>query len=146
MARIVVIDDDPDFVEAVRLILEAGGHEVHAAGSPEEGRARIESVRPDLVLLDVMMPEATEGFHLVWALRRHPDPAVREVPILLLTALHATTDLRLYPDLADATYGPGEYLPVQGFLEKPVEPSLLLRRIAEVLAVAPTSRRGGQGG
>lgn len=69
----------------------------------------------------------------MWKLRsQYPDP-IKDTPILVLTAIHSTTELRFYPDQSDGTYEPGEFLPVQGFIDKPVEPASLLQRISYTL-------------
>jgi len=134
--RILVIDDDRDLVEALRLVLSAEGFTVHAAYDPVSGLAAVEAHHPDLILLDIMMPEATEGFHFVWKLRQNADDYSRTVPIIVLSAIHGTTDLRFYPDSADGTYRAGEYLSVQDFVDKPVDPSRLVERIRRALRVA----------
>lgn len=131
--RILVIDDDRDLVQALRLALSAEGFKVDAAYDPVAGMAAVEANRPDLVLLDIMMPDATEGFHFVWKLRQKDDAYSRAVPIIVLSAIHGTTDLRFYPDSGDGTYEAGEYLPVQDFVDKPVEPSRLVERIRRAL-------------
>lgn len=131
--RILVVDDDPDIVESLKMVLESADYDVDTAASPQEAFARLEAHAPDLILLDIMMPDGTEGFHFVWHLRNEMPEPVSQVPILVLTAIHSTTQLRFYPDQKDAEYAPGEFLPVQGFMDKPVEPSLLLRKVGEVL-------------
>ena len=131
--RILVVDDDADIVESLRMVLESANYDVDTAGSAAEAQAKVEAQPPDLILLDVMMPDGTEGFHFVWQLRNEYSEPVNSIPILVLTAIHSTTQLRFYPDKSDQEYGPGEFLPVQGFMDKPVEPSQLLRKIAEVL-------------
>jgi CheY-like chemotaxis protein len=100
---------------------------------------RARSERPDLILLDVMMPSGTEGFHFVWDLRKDPDEQVRDTPIIVLTAIHGTTRLRFYPDQTDTEYGAGEFLPVQAFLDKPASSEQLKAKISEVLAQAGNS-------
>jgi hypothetical protein len=80
-----------------------------------------------------MMPEGTEGFHLVWKIRRMEDKDVKGVPIIMATGIHQTTNLRFYPDQTDGTYEAGEYLPVQGWLDKPVNVEDLLKTIDRVL-------------
>jgi CheY-like chemotaxis protein len=135
-ARILVVDDDRDIVAAIRVVLEGNGYQVAAAHDAASGLAAIEADRPDLVLLDVMMPQGTEGFHLVWKLRQKSEPYFQRLPIIMLTAIHSQTKLRFYPDTSDGTYSPGEYLPVQGFLDKPVSPDRLLARVAGALALA----------
>jgi CheY-like chemotaxis protein len=135
--KVLIVDDDRDLVATLRLLLERAGYAVVDAGGPGEGMEKVGRERPDLILLDVMMPEATEGFHFVWKLRHRDEAYFRDVPIVMLTAIHGTTDLRFYPDSGDGTYGPGEYLPVQEFLDKPVDPRELLERVARVLASSP---------
>jgi len=137
-AKILTVDDDRDLVEALRIVLESGGYEVVAAYDAETGLEKVRSERPDLVLLDVMMPNATEGFHFVWKLRNLEGEYFRSVPVIVLTAIHEKTQLRFYPDSGDGTYNAGEYLPVQDFVDKPVEPKDLLERVERVLSASRT--------
>jgi CheY-like chemotaxis protein len=129
MAKILMIDDDPDVVMVTRIPLEANGHEVYAASSSQEGLARLREVNPDLVILDVMMDTATEGFQLSLKLRdRSPDAeyaAYRDVPILMLTSVHSTTELRFVPD--------EDYLPVDAFLDKSADPEQIVAKVKELL-------------
>lgn len=132
-SKILIVDDDPDIVESMRIVLENHGYSVVSASSAEEGAEKVASERPNLIILDVMMPEGTEGFHFVWRLRQDKDPELRDLPILVVTAIHGTTKLRLYPDQEDASYGPGEYLPVQGFVDKPIQPADLVAKVKALL-------------
>jgi DNA-binding response OmpR family regulator len=135
-ARVLLVDDDRDLVAALRLAFERKGYRVSAAYDASSGLRMAEEERPDLIVLDVMMPSATEGFHFVWELRRREGEYFRAVPILVLTAIHEKTDLRFYPDSTDGTYKAGEFLPVQDFLDKPVDPERLLARVGELLQVS----------
>jgi CheY-like chemotaxis protein len=135
-AKILMVDDDRDLVETLRIVLESGGYEVIAAHDAKGGLDKVRSERPDLILLDVMMPSATEGFHFVWTLRNFEGEYFRSVPVIILTAIHERTELRFYPDSGDGTYRAGEYLPVQDFVDKPVDPKALLARAATVLSAA----------
>jgi twitching motility two-component system response regulator PilH len=131
--KILIVEDDQDQADAIRIMLEVEGYDtLHAPDAPK-GLAMAREARPDLILLDVMMPTGTEGFHFVWDLRKDPDPQVKDVPIIVMTAIHEKTKLRFYPDQADPTYQPGEFLPVQTFLDKPVQSEELLREIKQVL-------------
>jgi CheY-like chemotaxis protein len=134
--KVLTVDDDRDLVETLRIVLESGGYEAVAAYDGEGGLEKVRSERPDLVLLDVMMPSATEGFHLVWKLRNLEGDYFRSVPVILLTAIHEKTELRFYPDSGDGTYKAGEYLPVQDFVDKPVDPKDLLARVERVLSMS----------
>jgi CheY-like chemotaxis protein len=135
-AKILVVDDDPDIVESLKLVLVSAGYEVEAAPSVSAAFTKLDSFHPNLILLDIMMPDGTEGFHFVWRLRNQAPASVASTPILVLSAIHHTTSLRFYPEQSDGTYEPGEFLPVQGFIDKPVEPSVLLAKIKEALTTA----------
>ena len=129
MARILIIDDDPDIVLAVRMCLEAEGYEVIEANSGAQGIGMIKAERPDLIILDVMMETKTEGFQI--ALKLHsPDPTsefveFKDIPILMLTAIHSTTPLRFEPDI--------DYLPVELFVDKPIELEDLVGKVEWLL-------------
>jgi CheY-like chemotaxis protein len=124
-----MIDDDPDVTLAMRIPLEAAGYEFHAAINSEEGFEKLKEVKPDLIILDVMMETATEGFQTSLKLRdRSPDAefaAYRDIPILMLTSVHTTTPLRFAPD--------EDYLPVDAFLEKSADPEQVLALVEELL-------------
>ncbi|NIV39720.1 MAG: response regulator, partial [Anaerolineae bacterium] len=120
----------PDLVEVIRLTLEAGGFQVFSAASGAEGLQQVKEVNPDLIILDVMMDYTTEGFQVSLALR-NPEPeseyeAYRDIPILMLTAIHSTTPLRFEPE--------EDYLPVDAFVEKPLEPADLVAKVESLLA------------
>jgi len=127
--KILVIDDDPDLVEVIRLTLEASGFEVSSAISGADGLEKVKEVNPDLIVLDVMMDYTTEGFQVSLALRsldaESEYAAYRGIPILMLTAIHSTTPLRFGPE--------EDYLPVDAFVEKPLEPAALVQKIEEML-------------
>ncbi|MCW5977725.1 MAG: response regulator [Bryobacteraceae bacterium] len=132
-SRILIVDDDKDLVAALRVALESKGLRVTAAHDLSTGLEAAAAQRPDCIILDVMMPNATEGFHFVWRLRQKDEAYFKDVPIIILTAIHERTELRFYPDSGDGTYQAGEYLPVQDFVDKPVDPAVLLERIERVL-------------
>ncbi|MBN1146327.1 MAG: response regulator [Anaerolineales bacterium] len=125
MAKILVIDDDPDIVLSIGMTLGAEGHEVISAQNGKEGVEMLKKDRPDLIILDVMMDTKTEGFQLALKLRS-PDPTsefieFKDIPILMLTAIHSTTPLRFEPDI--------DYLPVELFVDKPIDPDDLIGKI-----------------
>ncbi len=127
--HILIIDDDPDTVMAMRIPLEAKGYRVSPASSGAEGLKKVEELEPNLIILDVMMDTTTEGFQVSLALRS-PDPtseyaAYSRIPIMMVTAIHTTTPLRFGPD--------EDYLPVDEFIEKPIDPDVLLAKVAKLL-------------
>lgn len=130
MAKILIIDDDPDILMAVRICLEGAGHQVIEAKSGAQGLETLKTGRPDLIILDVMMETKTEGFQL--ALKVHsPDPtsefaAYKDIPILMLTAIHSTTPLRFEPEI--------DYLPVELFVDKPIDPDDLVNKVEYLLS------------
>jgi CheY-like chemotaxis protein len=126
MAKILIIDDDPDVVLALRMPLENAGHEIADAYSQESGLVAVDDFRPDLIILDVMMETHTAGFQLAQTLH---GPAAKEehkrIPILMVTAVHQTTPLRFSPDQ--------DYLPVEGFIDKPINPKAVVEEVKKLL-------------
>lgn len=126
---ILIVEDDQDTAEALKLVLENEGYRTLHSSNAVEGLERARAERPDLILLDVMMPAGTEGFHFVWDLRKEPEPKLSQTPILVMSAIHQTTNLRFYPEQSDKEYGPYEFLPVQAFLDKPLNFDTLLGEV-----------------
>ena len=136
-AKILIVDDDKDLVVALRIALESKGYRVASAHDLPAGLEAAAVERPDCIVLDIMMPHATEGFHFVWRLRQQDEAYFKNVPIIVLSAIHQKTNLRFYPDSSDGTYQAGEFLPVQDFVDKPVDPAWLLERIDRALRLKP---------
>lgn len=129
MARILVVDDDPDILLATRLTLKDAGHEVVEASNGAQALEQVKATHPELIILDVMMDSTTEGFQMAFQLR-NPDPTSEyaefsHIPILMVTAIHSTTPLRFGPD--------EEYLPVDDFVDKPVDPAELVKKVEALL-------------
>ncbi len=125
---ILVIDDDIDLVEIIRVTLESQGYAVIDAQNGEHGLKRAKEDNPDLILLDVMMSSVDEGFQVAYQLRE--DEKTREIPILMLTAVADQTGFNF-----DASKD-AEFLPVNEFLEKPLSPRKLVDMVRKHL---PTS-------
>ncbi|PKN67884.1 MAG: response regulator [Deltaproteobacteria bacterium HGW-Deltaproteobacteria-15] len=128
---ILMIDDDRDLVQSIRIVLESRNYTVRSAFSGKDGYARIQEKTPNLIILDVMMATDTEGFDLAYKLRH--DPRYQSIPIIMVTA---------FPKKM-AEEGPdkfqhilGESWPVSQFIEKPVDPELLLSSVDNVLREA----------
>lgn len=130
MAKVLIIDDDPDVAMATRMALESADHAVVEARSSKEGLERVVTEKPDLIVLDVMMDTATAGFQTALTLRsKEPDSAYTDyadIPIIMLTAVHETTTVRFGPD--------EDYLPVDAFIDKPIDPVPFLKKVEELLA------------
>jgi len=126
VAKILLVDDDPDLVEDCRLILEKAGHQVLAAYNAPEGKAALLREKPDLLILDVMMESPDDGIALAQELRREGH----RLPILMLTSISKVTGMTFGPD--------GEMVPVDAFQEKPVAPKRLMALVEELL-----SKKGG---
>jgi CheY-like chemotaxis protein len=125
--KILLVDDDSDFVLINRTVLEGAGYAVATASSGLEGFDAALAERPDLVVLDVMMEEPLEGFDLARRLRA--DPSFAGTRIVLLTSINRQfRPLSFAPD--------PDWLPVDRFLEKPLAPEELLRQVKSVLGTA----------
>ncbi len=123
--KILIVDDDPDFVEMNRAVLVAGGYEVISAGRAKDGIKMIKEESPDLLLLDVMMGSDVEGFDAVEEIRALPGG--RELPIIMITSFdkHHKTAWADKPDKA--------WVDVERYLNKPVSPEDLLSEVKEAL-------------
>lgn len=118
--QILLIDDDPDFVEAVKVIVENGGYDVRVAYDGQEGLEAVAEGKPDLIVLDVMMP-VMNGHEACAKLKA--DDATKEIPIILLTAVadRVTTSTYTHRDMLESE--------AEDYMPKPVEPQELLERI-----------------
>ena len=123
--KILVVDDDPDLREATEIILAGAGYEVAQADSAAQARQVLRSEKVDLILLDVMMETDTEGFHLAYEIRK--DEKLKDIPIVILTCIEEKTGEMLEPEKS------GDFLPVEGFLRKPLDAEALKGKIAELI-------------
>ena len=121
--QIVVIDDDPDFVEYTRIILEAASYDILTATNAADGLALARTEQPDLIITDVMMSYSLEGTNVTRAIR--DDPAMNHIPVLVITAIARTPTEDLFP--------PGARPAPEGFLTKPVTPGTLLAAVQRCL-------------
>lgn len=124
---ILIVDDDPDFIEITKAIFETKQYQVRSAQDPDEGFARLEEEIPDLLILDIMMGRGAGGFVLARKIRK--DSRFDHVPILMLTSMTEQTGFSI----------PGErisekFLPVDDYIEKGIEPHVLLEKVEQQLA------------
>ena len=119
MAKILIVDDDPDFVTATRIVLEKNNHEVISAGSGNEGVNRVKKDKPDLIVLDVIMDTILDGLSV--SQRMHDDPDMKDIPIIMATSIANTDYAELFPT--------DEYIHINAFLTKPISPSELIKQV-----------------
>ena len=117
--RILVVDDDPDFVEAVRLVLKGEGYDVLTAASADQGYQVSKTDRPDLILLDVMMDTPLDGVNLAGRLAQDTD--LKATPIIMISAIDSSEHRAALPDSTD--------IPIDRWVNKPVDPDQLLKTI-----------------
>jgi CheY-like chemotaxis protein len=129
MSYLLIVDDDEDFASAVATVLKGGGHEVRVELDLSAAIRSMTERQPDLVVLDVMFPEdSTGGFELARKMRRD-FRTLKDVPILMLTAVNTRFPLGFSSKDIDE-----DWLPVTDFLEKPVDLDVLADRVATMLA------------
>ncbi len=129
-AKILVVDDDPDFREAMRTILAAASYDVVMAGNVAEGTHAILSQRPDLILLDIMMDSLFDGYSLCHAIRTSKEfEGVRGTPVIFVSGVRQIAGSRFgFKGEEQGLTGPEDYI------DKPVKPADLLARIEKQLA------------
>jgi DNA-binding response OmpR family regulator len=131
--RLLIIDDDPDFVGGIRTILDKAGFEVEVAYNPKDGLHALQTKPCDLLLLDIMMGRGAEGIMIARKLRR--DAKLRELPVLIITGMREQI----------AFLFPGEpvhprFVEVDELVEKPVEPKLLIEKVNSLIQAAEAKK------
>jgi len=127
--RLLIIDDDPDFVAGIKAILVKAKYEVDVAYNPKDGFQALQSKSYDLLLLDVMMGRGAEGIMIARKLGK--DPNLRNLPVLIITGIREQMAF-LFPGQAVHPH----FVPVDELVEKPVEPKLLLEKVQALLKTA----------
>jgi len=123
MAKILVVDDDPDFVRATKIVLEKNDHEVITASSGDTGYRRAKEDRPALVVLDVIMDTVLDGLSVTQ--RMHDDPDLSEIPIIMVTSIANTDYAELFPT--------DEFIHINAFLSKPFSAEALMKQVNKYL-------------
>jgi DNA-binding response OmpR family regulator len=121
MPKVLIVDDDPDTVEACRIVLEQAGFETEGASSRAEGMRSIEKARPDAIVLDVVMDEPDDGFTMAQELQRRGEG----IPILMLTSVGQAAGLSFGKD--------EDVVPVAEFVDKPIAPKDLVAKIQKLV-------------
>lgn len=138
--RVLIVDDDPDNVSYLKDVLEDGGYETLTAKDGVEGLDRARQGQPDLILLDLMMPNKS-GIRMFQELKA--DPRLQRIPVVIVTGVSQATGVDFrhllvkqavgFGQQAVSTTGETRYSRPSGFLEKPVEPEELLRVVRQAL-------------
>ena len=124
--KILIIDDDVDYVETLKIVLKEAQYAVTTASNKTEGMEKIVTEKPALIILDAMMSTWRDGFEMSRELKNHPE--FKQIPILMLTSISETTGVEFKSSAGNPTW-----LPVDGFLEKPVNTEILLSEIERLL-------------
>lgn len=123
---ILLVDDDPSFLDAASSVLEGFGYRTIKALNPEECFEEVKKKLPDLIILDVMMARLDSGFDVCRKLKA--DDRTKQIPILMLTAVD-----KKYPFNFGSAAGEPDWLPVEEFLDKPVEAMELVEHVRKLL-------------
>jgi len=126
-AKILLIDDDIDFVEATKIVLESKPYEVIVAYEGNEGLRKASEEKPDLIILDVIMP-VKDGFTVAEEFKK--DPELSKIPIVMLTSFAERGGETSIPTSR------GLSLETEDYVDKPVSPEELLRRVEKYLKKA----------
>jgi len=124
--KILVVDDDPDILDALAMILESRGYQVCTARDGIEGLANLKAERPDLMILDLLMPKM-DGFAVCKELQDPRWSKSKDMPILILTSVREDASRRRYE------LETGLELNVDDYVEKPISPDILLQRVERLI-------------
>ncbi|HVP12430.1 MAG TPA: response regulator [Phycisphaerae bacterium] len=122
---ILLIDDDADIHEAVKMILEPAGYQVECALTGPAGLDSARKRAPDLILLDIMLDTPSEGFHLAYELRK--DDELKKIPIIIISSIGKTMGMDYAKELGS------DYVPVNQFLDKPFDATTLRNAVQKAL-------------
>ncbi len=127
--KILVIDDDPDFLDAVSMILRSALYEVVTASNPKEGEEKLFSEKPDLILLDIMMDSLFDGFSMCHAIKTSKEfKEFKDTPIIFVSAVKEKTGSRFaFNAKEQGLMGPDDYI------DKPIQSDDLIARIEKLL-------------
>ena len=125
-AKILVVDDDPDYQAAIRQMLESDGYEVISTYTKDEGLAALNEHSPDLIILDIMMTRSTDGFFFLYEMKERPDGG--RPPVLSISVIEKETGMHFSPT------EDGDYFPADDFLTKPVDHTELREHVEALLA------------
>jgi CheY-like chemotaxis protein len=116
MARVLIVDDDPDFLVVSRTVLQDAGYETREAANGSQALKMMRKEKPDLVLLDVMMSTTLEGVDVSKTMEADPD--LQDVPIVMVSSIATTEYATEFPD--------DEAIPIHAWISKPIQPKVLL--------------------
>ena len=125
MAKILIIDDDVDITESIQVVLKSKGHEVESTVEGREGISIAGRNKPDLIILDVMMPQM-DGFAVAREIKS--KESIKDIPILMLTAIKEKMGLDFKNEAGDDVW-----LPVDDYCEKPISNEQLFEKIDKLL-------------
>ena len=132
--KIMMIDDDPDFVAGIKSILEKADYNVNVAYNPKDGFQALQAEHYDLLLLDIMMGRGADGVALARKIRK--DPKLKEMPVLIITGLREQIAF-LFPGQSVHPH----FVETDELVEKPVEPKLLLEKVSSLLRLAEEKKQ-----
>ncbi len=127
--RLLIIDDDPDYVDGIKAILAAAGYQVDAAYNPKDGFDALKKNPYDLLLLDIMMGRGAEGIMIARKLRK--DAKLNRMPVLIITGIREQMAF-LFPGQPVHPH----FVATDELVEKPIEPRLLLDKVSALLKAA----------
>ncbi len=127
-ARILIIEDDVDLTEAMKITLEAEEYKVISATDPDDGFDKAKKEHPQLIILDVMFGASGEKKGFEYAVKLKQEKSLASIPILMITAVNVQ-----HPTYKFSPDTDGEYLPVDEFIDKPARPEELTEKVKKML-------------
>ena len=124
MTKVLVVDDDPDFVEIISMILRREGYELDSAASGNQGLEKMRASPPDILLLDVMMSGILDGVNVSFTMAQ--DPVLKNIPIVMISSIPDSPHAQDFPT--------DEYVPISAWLTKPVQPEKLVKTVQRLIA------------
>lgn len=123
MTKVLVVDDDPDFVEIISMILKKEGYELDSAASGDQSLEIMRASPPDILLLDVMMAGILDGVNVSFEMAE--DPALKGIPIVMISSIPDSPHAEEFPT--------DEFVPISAWITKPVQPEQLVKTVKRLV-------------
>ena len=132
--KILIVEDDIDMVEVMKITLKAKNYQVKNVFTPEEGLQTAKKEKPDLIILDVMFGSKGNAKGFDYAIKIRKNKTLAGIPILMISAVNVKK-----PGFGFSDQEGGEYLPIDGFIDKPAQPEDLVQKVEELLKLKVSS-------
>lgn len=129
--RILIVDDDPDFVKTTQMILSSDGYDIVTASDSKQGLSKVQECQPDLILLDIMMESLFEGFSFLGTIKTDPQfETFNSIPVVMVSSVKTDTGSRFHFEEDSSV---GDIPKPDDYMDKPLRAKELLEKVGQLI-------------